>query len=324
MSKVGLAPAYNDTKRPRLHGWVRRLMAFPFVKRERMAACFRECFEEMAMDDVLGVEEEFHDRFRDVVAYYRRFWLEQIGADMICQFDEANRTNNHAEAFHRGIACGVQVAHPQTLVLVQLLINVERDAVLRFDAQRSGKVVQQRDKRLDKLEASIAHTMKSYGNGLFGNDAEYLSAVAKLYVEYNHKVKTARTRNSTDVLKRVVDVRDVVVKALEDQNLVVFGEDEDEATNDAGCEVSKYVDADFNTEILFDSNGDEHENDQCSSPEPERSPSPWSEIPMEICPEECPPERRREATKPRPEDDASGKQAKTMRRRTLKRMNKKR
>ena len=153
----------------------------------RMTARFRECFETMAVDDVLGVEEEYRDKFREVVAYYRRFWLDEIGPEMICQFDAANRTNNHAEGFHRVIGCAVQVAHPQTLVLIQLLVNVERDAMLRFDDQRSGKDVQPRDKRLDDLETSIVNTMKSYSDGLFMNDVEYLSAIAKLYVEYDQR-----------------------------------------------------------------------------------------------------------------------------------------
>ena len=145
---------------------------------------------------------------------------------MICQWDEVNRTNNHAEAFHRGIGCAVQVAHPQTLVLVQLLVNIERDAMLRFDVQRSGKDFQPRDKRLDDLETSIAKTMKSEMDGLFRNDAEYLSAIAKLYVEYNHKIKTVRFRNNMALVQRVADVKNSVLKAIEEQNLVIFGNDE--------------------------------------------------------------------------------------------------
>ena len=313
VSKVGLASGYNDARRPRLHAWIRRLMAFPFVKRERMAACFRECFETMATDDVLGVEEEFRDKFRDVVAYYKGFWLEEIGPDMICQYEEANRTNNHAEAFHRGIGCAVQVAHPQTLVLIQLLVNVERDAMLRFDAQRSGKAVQRRDKRLDDLEASIMSTMKSCGEGLFRDDAEYLGAIAKLYVEYNHKIKVARTRNSTNVLERVANVRDAVIKALDDQNLVIFGQDETgKIIIDDG-----FVDADFNTEIIFDSNVQDYENDPRGSLGLERSTSPWSEIPMEVCSEEAVSEQRTVATKPRAEDDAFRKQERRRKGRTL-------
>ena len=40
VSKVGLAPGYNDVKHPQLHTWIRRLMGFPFMKRELMEASF--------------------------------------------------------------------------------------------------------------------------------------------------------------------------------------------------------------------------------------------------------------------------------------------
>ena len=175
--------------------------------------------------------------------------------------------------------------------------------MLRFDAQRSGKDFQPRDKRLDDLETSIAKTMKSESDGLFRNDAEYLSAIAKLYVEYNHKIKTARFRNNTALVRRVGNVKNAVMKALDDQNLAIFGRDEtnDEERN----EDDAFIDADFNTEILFDSNYQDSENDQPDGLGPERATSPWSEIPMDVCPEDLISEPRKEATKPRTYDDTS-------------------
>ena len=315
VSKVGLAPGYNDAKKPRLHAWIRRLMAFPFMKRERIAVCFHECFEQMAVDNVLGVEEEFRKRFQAVVEYYKKFWVEEIGFDMICQFDEANRTNNHSEAFHRGVGCAVQVAHPQTLVLIQLLVKVERDAMLRFDDQRAGKNTKPNDTRFAELERRITQTMRSYNDGLFLNDVEYLSAIAKLYVEYNHKITVARIRNSTNVLNRVVEVKDAVIKALDDQNLVIFGQDEqrrEERSKD-----DSFVEADFTTEIIFDSNGLDNGNDRNHSLVLERSASPLSEIPMEVCSQELVSEKRRETTKPRAEGDTVRTQHSRRKRRTL-------
>ena len=323
VSKVGLASGYNDTGRPRLHAWIRRLMAFPFMRSERMTACFRECFEQMAVDDVLGVEEEYRDKFREVVAYYRRFWLEEIGPEMICQYDEANRTNNHSEAFHRGIGCAVQVAHPQTLVLIQLLVNVEHEAMLRFDAQRSGKEVLQRDKRFDELEKSISSVMSSYGAGLFRNDSEYLSAIAKLYVEYNHKIKTARFRNSTSFLTRVEKVRDAVVKALDDQNLVVFGEAPTDSTREDDEDERVFVEADFNTEIIFDATQlcEEQQSVVCDV---ECQVGQESDIPMEICNEEVISEKRRHETKPAVSDDKTSTPVRRRRRTLIQRMKGKR
>ena len=296
-----------------MHAWIRRLMAFPFMKRERMAVCFHECFEQMAVDDMFGVEEEFRERFKAVVAYYKKFWVEEIGFDMICQFDEANRTNNHSEAFHRGVGCAVQVAHPQTLVLIQLLVKVERDAMLRFNDQRAGKNIKPNDRRLAELERQITKTTRSYNDGLFLNDVEYLSAIAKLYVEYNHKLKIARIRSSTNVLNGVAEVRDAVIKALDDQNLVIFGQDDEKARN----EDDSFVEADFATEILFNSNVLDNENDQNQSLVLERSASSPSEIPMEVCPEESVSEKRRGTTKPKAVDQTIRRQHPQRKRRTL-------
>ena len=78
VSSVNLATAYNNTNKPRLHSWVRKLMAFPFMKAEKMAGCFHENFEVLAFDDKLGVEEEYRKQFQKVVSYYKRFWLQEV------------------------------------------------------------------------------------------------------------------------------------------------------------------------------------------------------------------------------------------------------
>ena len=321
VSKIGLATAYNNTKKPRLHAWIRRLMAFPFTKPERMTACFHDCFEVMAFDDVLGVEPEFHKQFRTIIAYYKRFWLEEIGPGMICQWDEANRTNNHSEAFHRGIGRAVQVAHPQTLVLIQLLVNIERDAMLRFDDQRAGKAVKRHDKRLDELEASIASVTRSYDDGLFRNDSEYLSAIAKLYVEYNHMIKTARVRNNTAHVCRSASVKTAIMKALDGQNTVLFGEAPMDCTTEDG---SIFVEADFNSEIVFDAipmECEEQENVVCTV---KCQGHQESDIPMEICSNEAVSEKRRQETKQRVCSGTMGTQARRRRRTLLQRMRGKR
>ena len=238
---------------------------------------------------------------------------------MICQCDEANRTNNHAEAFHRGIASAVHVAHPQTLVLIQLLVNIEREAMLRFDAQRSGKDVQTRDRRLDDLETSIAKTMKSDAEGLFRNDAEYLSAIAKLYVEYNHKIKTARFQNSTRFLSRVEKVRDAVLKALEDQNLVLFGEAQTDPAREDDEDHGFFVEPDFNSEILFDAN-QLREDQQSVVHEAGCQVRKDSDVPMEICSDEVVSEKLRQETKPAVCDDKTGTSTRRRRRTLIQRM----
>ena len=168
--------------------------------------------------------------------------------------------------------------------------------MLRFEDRRVGKTVKRHDKRLDELEESIASVARSYDDGLFRNDSEYLSAIAKLYVEYNHMIKTALVRNNTAHVCRCANVKTAVMKALDSQNLVLFGE------TPMGCTSEDeriFVEADFNSEIVFDAipmacaeqervvSADECQDDK------------ESDIPMEICSDEAVSEKRRRETKPR-------------------------
>ena len=63
-------------------------MAFPFIKMERMMSTFENCFERMAVDPVCGVEPQLREMFVSVVTYYKRFWLQEIGPEKICQYRE--------------------------------------------------------------------------------------------------------------------------------------------------------------------------------------------------------------------------------------------
>ena len=156
--------------------------------------------------------------------------------------------------------------------------------------------------------------MKSNADGLFRNDAEYLSAIAKSYVEYNHWIKAARFRNNTALIRRVGDVKDAVLKALDDQNLVVFGED---VSTDTAGEVERvFVDADFNSEILFDATPTLSEGRDDVVHAVVYPVNRESDVPMEICPEEVVSDKQRLETKPGVCDEKSGVRSRK-RRRTL-------
>ena len=245
--KCGLARDYNDVSKPRLHAWLRRLMSFPFLKKERMVGCFSEYFEALPFDETHGVEQECREKFRSVVTYYKRFWIDEIGPAMLCQYNEHNRTNNHSEAFHRAVGLLVQVAHPQPLVLIRMLIDVEDESRRRFIDQRSGKNASAKDKRLVDLERLIAETMQSYEKGLFRNDLEFLNSIARLYVEYNHKLKSIRLRNNVRFQRYSRRMKQRVFSILNEQETNRFSDetDDDVAQQD-------YVEPDYNSEILFD------------------------------------------------------------------------
>ena len=249
--KNGLAESYNNINYPHLHAWIRRLMAFPFIKRERMMNTFEDCFERMAVDPVIGVEPLMRKKFAAVVACYKRFWVHEIGLDKICQYMEGNRTNNHSEAFHRAVGRMVQIAHPQPFVMIRLLVQIEDDFRKKFEEQRLGKVAVRKDRRLDELNRLVVNAMASFDDGLFKSDIEYLNAIAKLYVEYSHVTKTERMRTSLKYIRHSNVLKQAVIRALDEQNTFVLQDDETiEGT--ISCDGDGFIEADYESEILFD------------------------------------------------------------------------
>ena len=104
------------------------------------------------------------------------------------------------------------------------------------------------------------------------------------------------------------------MKALDGQNIVVFGEDA--SVDCAGEDEHPFVDADFNSEIVFDSTPMLLEEQQNVVQTVECRVDPESDIPMEICSEGTVSEKRRQETKPRRCDEAKRTQSRR-RRRTL-------
>ena len=249
VERCGLAVPYNNIQFPRLHAWLRRLMSFPFLCPENMCQCFHDAFEVMGTDDTLGVEAEFRETFKDVLSYYKRVWLLGVGPQMLSQFGMQNRTNNHAEAFHRWVGSSVQTAHPQTTVLIKLLSRVEQESRDQFIQQRLGQLKKRSEKRLDELETALTNAMDSYMKGLFTTDIEYLSVIAKVYVEYNHNIKVMRHRTSIRFVESFKRIKEAVIESLEKQNTVII-DDESQDEQHNNC-FDEFVCQDFNTEIVF-------------------------------------------------------------------------
>ena len=128
-----------------------------------------------------------------------------------------------------------------------MLIDVEDESRRRFIDQRSGKNASAKDKRLVDLERLIAETMQSYEKGLFRNDLEFLNSIARLYVEYNHKLKSIRLRNNVRFQRYSRRMKQRVFSILNEQETNRFSDetDDDVAQQD-------YVEPDYNSEILFD------------------------------------------------------------------------
>ena len=156
--------------------------------------------------------------------------------------------------------------------------------------------------------------MKSYKEGLFSNDVEYLSVIAKLYVEYNHKLKIERIRTNSGPLRRVVDVKNAVIKALDDQNLVIF---DVEVVTRGDDGKSTFIGVDFTSELQFDSAPHNCVDDHRSNSSFEHSIIQESGVPMELCFEDDLQKPPRNSTKPKPEDDAHRKQMQKRKKKTF-------
>ena len=254
VSKVGLACHYNDPTKPRLHAYIRLLMSLPFLPEEKIVPCFEYVFEQRALQDSIGVEPEFVSSFEKVVQYYRRFWIRNITPKLWSLFDTENRTNNHAEAFHRWVGLGVCVAHPHPFILIRLLRDVEHQTVAHHAQFRIGHSSRKTNKRMADLESGIKSALLTYRRSMNKRNPDYaleiqlMSDVSKLYVHYYHEQKCARGVASVSSIKRSSAVKQEVLRILEDQNKITFDTDEETAMDEF-----VFVDGDVQSEIVFDS-----------------------------------------------------------------------
>ena len=103
VARFGLAGHYNSTNFPRLHVWIRRLLALPFLNEYDILSNFSVLFEQDAVDGKIHVEDCCLDQFKKLVAYYKSFWIEKITVKLWCNNAESERTNNRCEGFHNGL-----------------------------------------------------------------------------------------------------------------------------------------------------------------------------------------------------------------------------
>ena len=257
VSKVGLACEYNNPTKPKLHAYLRLLMSLPFLPEDKIVPCFAYIFENRAFDDDIGVETELAEQFARIVQYYKRFWIRQITPQLWSLFDVVNRTNNHAEAFHRWIGLGVQVGHPNPFVLIQLLRDAEDATVTRYAGLRVGKPFRKSNKRLADLEGGIRSSLLLYKNacqhdpGDFSLEIQLLSNVSKLYVHYYHEQKCSRKINCVAVVQRSATMKEEILRVLDEQNKVTF--DTGESSSDSDF---LFVESDILSEIVFDSHNE--------------------------------------------------------------------
>ena len=128
-------------------------------------------------------------------------------------------------------------------------------------------------------------------------------------------LKVERVRNNMAILRHAVDVKIAVMKALDDQNNIVIGEET--LTGSSTDEEHIFVEVDFNSEILFDENPAGGEVEQSVMIADSHPNEQGSDVLMEICTVDDISVKRHEETKPRAENDAGARCVRRRKRRTL-------
>ena len=78
VARFGLAGHYNSVNFPKLHVWIRRLFALPFLSEVDIVSNFTVLFEQDAVSWKIHVEDCCIEQFKNLVNYYKSFWLTKI------------------------------------------------------------------------------------------------------------------------------------------------------------------------------------------------------------------------------------------------------
>ena len=243
--RFGLAGAYNSISQPRLHIWIRRLLSLPFLPVDVISSEFERLFERDALSGSFSVEEQFKDNFRELVRYYKDFWMSRIPVVMWSQHASARRTNNVCEGFHSGLRQIVGIAHPNQFVTIQLLRRVDNEATRRFENYLSGNVLKRIRRRSLELEERIGNVADRYDKTRIAiNPKQFLNNFSSVYLEFYHNKKLSRRDISLNVVALSKRHMDEIAAVLEEQNRY------DPLDDSVGG--YDFVERDTATEIFFD------------------------------------------------------------------------
>ena len=246
VSKFGLAAPYNSKTNIKLHIWIRRLLSLPFLPVETIKGSFEELFERDAVSGPFSVEEEFLEQFKQLTAYYRRFWIDQIPIDMWCQHSNRERTNNRCESFHNMLRQEVSIVHPNPLLTIQFLRRIDNESTSAFEAYLGGDDVKRTKRRAAELERKLCEVLDRYNrNKEVITQKQFLDSISMVYLEYYYHEKMARRNISLKLLSMTKGQIDSIAAVIDEQNKYDQLEDETNTT--------EYVERNNETEMFFDS-----------------------------------------------------------------------
>ena len=190
VSRYKLAAAYNSMTNKRLHIWIRRLLSLPFLPERDIVENFAQLFEHEALNGPFCVENEHKNGFRDLVAYYKRFWIERIPIDMWCQSSPGQRTNNRCEGFHNGLRHTIGIVHPNPFVTIQLPRRVDEEANSAFTKYLCGEDARRARTRTVNLDTRLATVIERYiKHRRVIPPKQFLDQIAIVFMEYYHMEK---------------------------------------------------------------------------------------------------------------------------------------
>ena len=243
VARFGLAGAYNNREFPKLHLWVRRLFALPFLTDEVILSNFSLLFERDAINGEIHVEGSCIEAFEKLVHYYKSFWLQKIGVNMWCNNVGQDRTNNRCEGFHNGLRQAIPLAHPNPYILIELLRKTEKESSERFGQYLRGEDVCQSTKKRKVFEERITKALERYRSlNTVITPRQFLDQVAIAYMDFYNDEKLTREKGTLEAARpfgKVDAVRDIL--------------NQQSVCDDCRMIESEFVEMNETTEIFFNS-----------------------------------------------------------------------
>ena len=246
VSKFGLATPYNTKTNIKLHIWIRRLPSLPFLPADTIKGTFEEMFERDAVRGPFSVEEEILERFKLLIAYYRRYWIDKIPIDMWCQHTNRERTNNRCESFHNMLRQEGSIVHPNPFLTIQFLRRIDNESTSAFEAYLCGEDVKRTRIRAAELEQKLCEVLDRYNSHKdVITQRQFLDGISMVYLEHYYHEKMARRNISLKLLSMTKEQLEGIAAVIDEQNGYDQLEDE---TNTA-----EYIERNNETELFFDS-----------------------------------------------------------------------
>ena len=160
-------------------------------------------FEQDVVNENIHVEDCCIRQFKNLINYYKSFWMTKIPVEMWCNNVDKERTNNRCEVFHNGLRQTIQIAHPNLHILIELLRKIERESCERFERYLRGEDVRRFSKRRLALEDKISLALQRY-RALSSaiTPRQFLDNVAVVYLEFYTNERITRENGVLELVTR--------------------------------------------------------------------------------------------------------------------------